>query len=100
MNGIRATIHNGNIVAEEPVDFPEGTQLLVVPLDATDGDPEKNWDNSPEGIAEWLRWYDSLEPFLLTDAEQAEIERAKRERKEWELAHADERVEKLRSLWE
>ena len=35
------------------------------------GISENEWDDSPEGIATWLAWMDSLEPFL-TPEEEAE----------------------------
>ncbi len=34
MNAIRATWTNGQIVPAEPVDWPEGAQLLVEPVPA------------------------------------------------------------------
>ena len=61
---------------------------------------EDNWDNSPEAIADWIAWYRSLQPFVLTDADRKAIEQAQKEQKEWELAHFEERAEKLRRLWE
>ncbi len=30
--------------------------------------------NSPEAIADWLEWYDSLEPLLLTPEEEADAD--------------------------
>jgi hypothetical protein len=58
------------------------------------------WNNSPEAIAAWLRWYDSLEPLIFTSEERAAWKQDQADRREWELAHADERDEKLRRLWE
>jgi hypothetical protein len=67
--------------------------------DVTDN-TEHDWDDSPEGITAWLDWYRSLEPLDLTDTDRAIIEEARRSSREWELAHADERAEKLRKLWD
>jgi len=100
MNAIKATIHDGRIVADDPLELPEGTRVIVVPMNGVDKSEEDNWDNSPEGIADWLEWYRSLEPLVLTEADTQAIATAKKEQKEWELAHADERAEKLRRLWE
>jgi predicted DNA-binding transcriptional regulator YafY len=61
---------------------------------------EIDWDNSPEGIAAWLDWYSSLEPLIFTDDERAILAQARKEFREWELAHAEERAEKLRRLWD
>jgi hypothetical protein len=57
MESIKATVRDGRIETDAPVDLPDGTQVLVV--EAAEG--EGGWDNSPEGIAQWLQWYDSLE---------------------------------------
>ncbi|MEZ0267628.1 MAG: hypothetical protein ACAI43_23090 [Phycisphaerae bacterium] len=103
MNAIKATVRNGRIEADEPVNLPDGTELLVVPADQAervDADEEPGWDNSPEGIAAWLKWYDSLEPLVLTPEDEAEIARARREQKEWELANFEKHAEKLRRQWE
>ncbi|HWE96344.1 MAG TPA: hypothetical protein VG269_20445 [Tepidisphaeraceae bacterium] len=58
-----------------------------------------DWDNSPEGIAAWLKWYDSLEPLIFTAGEREAWKRDQEARMEWEFAHTDEREEKLRKLW-
>jgi len=41
---------------------------------ATEANSDEAWDNSPEGIADWIRRYDSLEPLLMTPQEEAEAE--------------------------
>ena len=33
---------------------------------------EESWDNSPEGIADWLKWYQTLEPLIFTPEEEAD----------------------------
>ena len=60
---------------------------------------EDDWDNSSEGIAAWLKWYDSLQPLIFTDQERKAWEDDQQAHKEWELAHTDQRDEKLRGLW-
>ena len=61
---------------------------------------EENWPDTPETIAAWLKWYDSLEPLIFTDEERAAWEAARREQKEFEKATFAERAEKLRRMWE
>jgi hypothetical protein len=100
MSAIKATVHNGQIVADNPIDLPEGTRLIVVPMNSSDQQQQDEWDNSPQGIASWLEWYRSLEPLVLTQADIQTIATARKEQKEWELAHANDRAEKLRRLWE
>jgi hypothetical protein len=99
MNAIKAKVRNGRIETEFPLNLPDGTELLVL-ASVADDDAEEGWDNTPEGIAAWLKWYDSLEPLLFTIEERDAWRKDQEARKEWELAHADEREEKLRRLWE
>jgi hypothetical protein len=95
---IKAVVRNGRIETDEPLDLPEGTELLIpVPGSADD---EDGWDNSPEGIAAWLKWYDTLEPLIFTDDERAAWEAEQQARKDWEKAHFDEYAAKLRKAWE
>ena len=115
MNAIRAKVRGGRIEVDGPLDLPDGTEVLVFPAaghtadagaptgtgDDNDADDEDDgWDNSPEGIAAWLRWYDSLEPLIFTPEERAAWEADRAARKSWELGHAEERAAKLQRLWE
>jgi hypothetical protein len=103
MDAIRATWKNGQIVLDGPVDWPEGYRLLVEPdlaPSAQIGMREEEWSNSPEAIADWLAWYDSLEPLIFAPEEEAEWEGARRAQKEFEKAHFEEWAEKLRRMWE
>ena len=98
MNAIKAMVRNGRIETDAPLDLPDGTRLLV--LRSSDDDAaEDDWDNTPEGIAAWLKWYDSLEPLVFTAQEREAWKQDREARKDWELAHSDEREEKLRRIW-
>ncbi len=52
MDAIRATVRNGRIEPEVPLDLPDGTALLIYAsvTDPDDGD-EDDWDDTAEGIA-------------------------------------------------
>ena len=69
MSAIRATWRNGQIVPDGPVDWPEGSRLLVEP-EAVEGS-EEGWLNTPKAIADWLKWCDSLQPLIFTPEEEA-----------------------------
>ena len=73
MNTIKATVKGGRLEVDEPINLPDGTELDI-PLPDEGEDIEPGWDNSPAGIAAWLKWYDSLEPLTLTETEEAEAE--------------------------
>src|SRR5438128_3317175 len=99
MDAIKAVVRNGHIEIDGPLDLPDGTQLLIVPTSAVDDDAQENSDNSPEEISAWLKWYDSLQPLILTQEERLAWDEDQSARRAWEQAHADERAEKLRRLW-
>jgi hypothetical protein len=102
MNAIRAVVRNGRLETDEPINLPEGTELLI-PLpngDSAQEDSEEVWDDSPEGIEAWLRWCDTLQPLIFTEEERAALEADRRARKEWEKAHFDQYADEVRRLWE
>jgi hypothetical protein len=71
MNAIRATVRNGRIEPDAPLDLPEGSRVLVVPeLDVRAGDDDDLQADTPEAIARWLAWYDTLKLLVFTDEER------------------------------
>jgi hypothetical protein len=96
MTAIRATWKGGKIVPDGPVDWPEGCRLLIEP-DLDDSGPigirEEDWSDSPEAIADWLAWYDSLEPLILTPEEEADLAAWRQRIKEYTIAKVREQFE-------
>jgi hypothetical protein len=73
MNPIKATWINGNIIPAEPVDWPEGSELIVAPV-ATAGKiglDESEWRDDAEALADWEAWMPTVEPLALSDEERA-----------------------------
>jgi hypothetical protein len=97
MNAVRATFKNGQIVPAEPIHWPDGTELLVEPLprEETLGVREEDWKTDPDAVADWLRWYNSLEPLEFTPEEKADIAAWRQKVKELSSAHMDKRIEGL-----
>ena len=77
MRAVKAKWTNGQIVPAEPVDWPEGSELLVEPLPAEEkiGLDESAWEDSPEAIADWTAWLPTIEPLEYTEQELIELER-------------------------
>jgi hypothetical protein len=102
MRTITATVRNGRVETDDPIELPEGTRLLVVPADAPEAhaDEEHDWDDTPDGVAAWVAQLHALEPFILTDDDRHRIAEARAEQRAWELANFDARADKLRKLWE
>lgn len=105
----KATVKGGRLELNVPADWPDGTEVEIHPIDqasrgakdsmATSAIPpnpgttcqeeeplEDGWSNSPEAIADWLKWYDSLQPLLLTAAEEADAEAWMRKANEYAIA--------------
>ncbi len=73
MNAIRAVWTNGRIVPAGPVDWPEGSELLVEPVVAGGegiGLTEEEWRDDPESIAAWIEAVEKIEPLVSTDEER------------------------------
>jgi hypothetical protein len=92
---VHAVWKNGRIIPEGPIDWPEGFRLRIEPdpvqLAPTE-DLAEDWSNSPEAIADWLAWYDSLEPLVFTPEEAAELWDWRRRVKEYTIAHMNEGI--------
>ena len=103
MLAIKARVTNGYLVSIGPVDLPEGAELEVTasPPESPDMEQmtEDNWPTTADGTAR-------AAGHGVPRAASTERGRGRtvgcvcREEKEWELAHADERDERLRKAWE
>src|SRR5690348_7157500 len=102
MNAVKATYRNGQIVPQEPVDWPDGTELFIEPLPHAEslGMREEDWPTDPEGIARHLALMDQIEPLEMTPEEEAQWQAARQAQKEFEKAIFFEHAEKLRRMWE
>lgn len=102
MSMIKATVKGRRLELDAPADWPDGTEVIVQPVGSAVrfGIREEDWPDTPEAIADWLKWYDSLEPLLFTDEEQAAWNAARLEQRDFEKANSPQRVEKLRRMWE
>lgn len=74
MNAIKATWKGGKIVPSEPVDWPEGCEVVVEPLPVTTfkiGLEESEWRDDPASRADWDTWIQTIEPLEFTPDEAA-----------------------------
>ena len=98
MDTIRATWKGGKIIPDGPVDWPEGCRLLIEP-DLSQDEPiglrEEDWSNSPEAIADWIKWYDSLKPLIFTPDEEADIAAWREKIKQYTIANMHKSIEGL-----
>jgi len=77
MNAIKATWTNGQILPTEPVNWPDGSQLLVEPLVTRmelNGTNESEWGDDPESIAKWVAAVEKLQPLIWAEGEREAYE--------------------------
>ncbi len=75
MIAVKGTLRNGQVVLDSPTDWPEGCRVSIEPLTEkeTFGIREEDWPVMPEGLADWEKWYDTLEPLEMTPQEEADL---------------------------
>lgn len=102
MIAITGTIKNGLVVLDEPGDLPDGSRVLVQPIEFAGSFTmsEADWQDSPEAIADWIAWYDSLEPVELSAADEAELKTFRERQKEFDKTNFSERSDRLRRIWQ
>jgi hypothetical protein len=101
LNAVKAKYENGQIILTEPVDWPEGLDLLIEPLpQETMGIPDDQWPTDPEGIAQLLARMDRVNPVWLTPEDEAAWQAALQAQKDYETSIFNEHGENLRRMWE
>jgi hypothetical protein len=73
MKTIMGTIHNGQIIADQPIEWPDGFRVIIEPAAAEEtlGIREEDWPTDPEGISRLLTLMDQMEPLEMTAEEEA-----------------------------
>jgi hypothetical protein len=97
MNTIKATVTGGRLELNVPADWPDGTEVEILPL-SKGGDVDDKM--SPEEIANQLAAMDQLEPLDLTEDELAAWKAGRQVRKDWEKAQFAQHAGKLQRMWE
>jgi hypothetical protein len=101
MTMIKAIVRNGRVELDEPLDLPDGTELLIsLPKGAEGTDLDDEGPMSAEEIARVLAAMDRMVPFDRTPQEETRLEADRLARKEWEKLHFNEHADKLRRMWE
>ena len=101
VTAITGTWKNGRIVIDSPTDWPDGCRVIIEPVtdSAALAIREEDWAETPEAIAEWLRWYDTLEPLLMSPEEEANWQDSLNAQKEHDIAASEERTRRVERLF-
>jgi hypothetical protein len=92
----KGTIRHGKIEVEKPIDLPDGSNVVIqIATTAAAEEINEDWDNSPEAIADWLKWYYSLEPLIFTPEEEADTAAWLRKMDDFSAARMDKEIEDL-----
>lgn len=102
MNWITGTVKNGLIVLDEPVRLPDGSRVVVQAIEAADifGIGEADWQDTPEAIADWIAWYDSLEPIEVSTTDERALKEFRERQREVGKAAFDEQAQQLCKVWQ
>jgi hypothetical protein len=102
MTTMKAIVRNGQLDLPRPIDLPDGTKIEIRLPEPDEGDhaPEDDGPMTAQEIAQIMQAMDRIEPLEMTEEELSRLECDRQKRKEWEIAHFDERAEKLRSSWQ
>ncbi|MCL4203842.1 MAG: hypothetical protein KJ000_15175 [Pirellulaceae bacterium] len=97
MSCITGTKQGGHIILDRTADWPDGCRVLVEPLVTGEscGLTEEQWDDSPEAIAEWIEWYQSLQPLEISPEEQADEASWRRQIADHERIRENDRLKGL-----
>jgi hypothetical protein len=96
---IRGFIQNGQVILPGPVALPDGTEVRIVPVNASAGEDEDR-PLHPHEIAHILAMMDQVQPFEMTEDERAAWETDRQMRKNWEKARFHEHADRLRDMWQ
>ena len=74
MHSVKARWKSGQIILDQPVDWPDDCEVLVeliaVPSEKI-GIDDADWTDSPDSLADWDAWIRSVEPLDYTLEEDA-----------------------------
>lgn len=95
MHAIKAIWTNGQILLCEPVDWPEGSEVIVEPImpKGRTGLTEEEWRDDPASVAAWEAGVRSIETPEYSDQERADMARYRQEYRRYNLEAMRRQIE-------
>ena len=88
MNPVKAIWKDGRIVPGEPVNWPDGCEVLIEPVFVPLGKigiDESEWRDDPDSIADWESWIATLQPLEFSAAEESAIARFDQQMRQYNI---------------
>src|SRR5579883_818635 len=97
MNAVTGVYSAGKITLDTSADWPDGCRVVIEPVANLPGWglSEEEWQDTPEAVADWLRWYDTLEPLEFTAEEETDLAAWRRRVRERSAQPLADRAEEL-----
>ena len=95
MMTIKGVIQNGQVILEQSTNWPDGTEVTIVPAYRPETSAADDNSMSTEEIAQTLAAMDKIEPFEMSDQERADIEAWRQKVKAYTLANMHQGIEEL-----
>lgn len=95
MIAVHAKWKDGQVVVEEPVDWPEGCELEIRPMIGSGSGTDLVESNDPEIVARWIAEFQAIPPLQMTAAEEAEWQTARQAQREFELKTFSQRADQI-----
>lgn len=87
----KGIIRNGQVIVEEPINLPDGSEVTITgrPYGKFVGEEDNDRPPTPEEIKAALAAMEKVEPFDLTDEERAEAEAWEKKVNDYTIANMD-----------
>jgi hypothetical protein len=79
MTPLEATVRKGGLQLKQPLDLPDGTEVLIQLLNGAaglgqiTGMTEEEQGDDPDSIRRWIEEFDAIPPLLMTPEEEADL---------------------------
>lgn len=94
---VKGVIHNGRVEVAEPINLPEGSEVIISchSNGATMDFPNNDRPMTPSEIAESITAMDKIEPFDMTDEERAIADAWEKKINDYTIENMDRNIKEV-----